>query len=114
MDECPPEMLEINWPYAGQGEPRVSQGEPRASEPASYQEGGACSSGRQTVGRERTRAVGVAVEAPPPFEGVGTLRVAEYGDSAEANLHMLGDVALTSLRVPKGKAPATAQRSVDS
>ncbi|XP_070202983.1 uncharacterized protein [Littorina saxatilis] len=39
------------------------------------------------------------------------LRVAEYGDSAEANLHMLGDVALTSLRVPKEKTPVLPTRT---
>ena len=42
-----------------------------------------------------------------PGEGLG-LPVQEYGDCAEANLHMLGDVALTSLQDPRGRALAAA------
>lgn len=108
----------MRWPWcAGPGEeevePRGGRGKTRAARGAGGgpgdQGGGASPSRQQAIGRERriTRAGGGAVAAPPHLvtaEGVG-LRVAEYGDSAEANLHMLGDVALTSLRVPKGKMP---------
>ena len=44
---------------------------------------------------------------PSPNVCGGDVHVAEYTDSAEANLHMLGDVVLTSLRVPKDKTPSS-------
>ncbi|KAL8577810.1 hypothetical protein ACOMHN_054560 [Nucella lapillus] len=54
--------------------------------------------GNQGTATEGSVQSGVSLAQATPLSAI-SLRVAEYGDLAEANLHMLGDVALTTLRV---------------